>query len=726
MGFMTAFVAAGALIGAVRAFDVEDMLAAPRRSTANVNPSGEWALFSSTRYNWTSHKASTTWHLMEVASGEISDAPFDSEVSEVVWVGETDTSILYINGTNEEVAGGVTLYTADVTDFNPTLVASLDAPFQGLKAQRAESGDIHFVVTAKAYFNNGSAYNPELASQPLSSGGLYDNVFVRHWDFYIEQERYSIFSGKLSAQQLGYPTGNGTAEGGLSFDGEMKNLLYGMNYTITRPETPVQPFGDSGDYDISPDGQTVAFLTKSPHLPKANYTASYIYLVPHDGSEEPVAINGPNTTAPETAQGASGYPRWSPDGTKLAYGQQDGISYESDRFKLYVANIDGLNSEVNSVAEDWDSTPSALAWGPEGKLYVASELNAMNRLWLIPYDAEASFKPTNFTGEDSYVSDYTVLKDGSVLVSSASGWTSREFYTQKPGEDKKVLFSANKVDAELEGLEQGSTDYFWFTNKDGDDIQTFMFKPTNFSESEKYPIAFVVHGGPQVAQGDNWSTRWNLRLWADQLNAIVTTVQFTGTPSYGQEFTDKIANNWAGTPYEDLQEAFEYMKENISYIDTDNAIAAGASYGAFMMNWINGHDFGRKFKAIVSHDGKLSQRGAYATEELWFIQKDQNGTIWDNPENYALWDPLDHIRNSTTPQFIVHNDLDYRVVVSDGIMLFNILQSRGVPSRFLHFPDEGHWVVNRENSKLWHEYIFNWCRHYLEGEELIEEPVIKQ
>jgi dipeptidyl aminopeptidase/acylaminoacyl peptidase len=145
------------------------------------------------------------------------------------------------------------------------------------------------------------------------------------------------------------------------------------------------------------------------------------------------------------------------------------------------------------------------------------------------------------------------------------------------------------------------------------------------------------------------------------------------------------------------------------------------------MNWIQGHDLGRKFKAIASHDGKLSQRGAYATEELWFIQQDQNGTVWDNPENYAKWDPLDYAGNFSTPHFVVHNDLDYRVVQGDGIMLFNILQSRGVPSRFLHFPDEGHWVLNRENSLVWHKAIFNWIRYYTgQDEELIQDIVIHQ
>ncbi|PSN65218.1 dipeptidyl-peptidase-like protein V precursor [Corynespora cassiicola Philippines] len=718
MALRTATLAAALLLGSARAITPEGMLAAPRRGTANVNPSGEWALYSSTSYNWTTHKSSTTWELLNIPSGNVTEAPFDSDVSEVVWIGSTNTSILYINGTNDEIAGGVTLYTADVgaEQFSPTLVASLAAPFQGLKAVKTESGDINFVVNALAYWNNGSAYNPELASTPLSSGQLYDSNFVRHWDFYIAAERYAIFSGVLAS-------GNGS----LSFDGEVKNLLWGINATITRPETPVQPFGDQGDYDISPDGSKVAFLTKAPELPKANYTASYIYVVPHDGSEVPVAVNGPGSTAPEATKGASESPKWSPDGKKLAFGQQDGISYESDRFKLYIAEIDGLDATITPVAEDWDSSPSGFTWSHDGAdLWVVSELHAANRLWLVPSDADASFTPVNFTGPDTSVADFAILPNGAAFVSASASWTSRIFYTQVPGEDKDIVFTANEVDPELEGLKPDSVSNFWYTGGDGDQIQCFVFYPTDFDPSKKYPLAFIVHGGPQSTQGDTWSTRWNLRTWADQ-GFIVTSPQFTGSPSYSQNFTDKIQANWGGTPYRDLVALFDHLEANVSYIDTDRAIAAGASYGGFMMSWINTHDLGRKFKAIVSHDGKVNQVGSYGTEELWFIQQDQNGTIWNDRENYERWDPLIHARNFSTPQFVIHNDLDYRLPIAEGIQLFNILQSLGVPSRFLHFPDENHWVLNRENSIVWHKSIFNWIRYWVGlDEELIQDIVIHQ
>ncbi|KAJ2987074.1 hypothetical protein NUW58_g4707 [Xylaria curta] len=725
-----AVLAVGILLPFANTLTIEGMLAAPRRSTANVNPSGKWALFTSTSYNWDTSKSSTTWQLLDVASGKTKEAPFGSEVSEVVWIGKTDTSILYINGTNDKTAGGVTLYTADVgaKTFSPTLVASLEAPFQGLKAVRTTSGDINFVVNSLARWDDGSAYNPELATAPSTSGAIYDANYIRHWDTYIASERYAVFSGKLASGKQGY-----------SLNGELKNLLFGIKATVTRLESPVQPFGDQGDYDLSPDGQTVAFLTKAPELSKANHTASYIYLVPHDSSKAAVSVNGPGSSAPQHAKGASASPRWSPDGKKLAYLQQDGISYESDRFKLYVAAVQGINSKVSAVAADWDSSPSSLQWTPNGKnLWVASELHASTRLFVVPHNAKSSFVPKNFTGPDTNLAGFAILPNERALVSASASWTSRIFYTQSPGSSKKVLFTANEVDPELKGLKPDSVSNFWVENDDGDLIQTFVFYPTDFDPKKKYPLAFVIfncihkaltvlcHGGPQSTQADGWSTRWNLRLWAEQ-GFVVTTVQFTGSTSYGQEFTDKIQSNWGGTPYTDLIKVFEHLKHNVPYVDTDRAIAAGASYGCYMTNWIQGHDFGREFKALVCHNGKVNQVAAYATDELWFIEHDANGTVWNDRENYELWDPLAHAHNFQTPEFIVHSDGDYRVSISEGIQTFNILQRLGVPSRFLHFPDETHWVTNRHNSLLWHRGIFNWIRYWVGlDEELIQEGVVHQ
>ncbi|KAI1260936.1 dipeptidyl-peptidase-like protein V precursor [Xylariaceae sp. FL1019] len=718
MAVKAAKVLAALALPLAHAYDIKGMLGAPRRSAALVNPSGKLALFSSVSYDWTEQAASTTWQLMDVKTGSITEAPFDSAVSEVVWVGPTDTSILYINGTNDDIPGGVTLYIADISlsEFSPKLVASLAAPFQGLKAVQTKNGGINYVVNALSHWNNGSAYNPEFASTPLSSGVVYDSNWIRHWDTYVTPERYAVFGGSIAPRNGSY-----------AVNSQPKNLIWGINARITRPESPVQPFGDAGDYDISPDGKTVAFLTKAPELPKANYTASYIYIVPHDGSEIAVQVNGPGTTAPLQARGASASPRWSPDGTKLAYLQMDGIAYESDRNKLYIAAINGLNSDVSVIAEDWDSTPSGFKWYHDGEsIWAISELYSSSRLYVVPVDADSSFVPSNFTGSDTSVADFEILPNGSALVSSASSWTSRMFYTQAPGGEKTVLFTANEVDAELEGLQPKDVSDFWVENDDGIMIQTFMYYPTDFDATKQYPLMFVFHGGPQSSLGDIWSVRWNLRLWAEQ-GFVVASTQFTGTPSYGQAFTDKITNNWGGTPYTDLVKVFEHLKNNVSFVDTDRAIAGGASFGCYMTNWIQGHDLGREFKGLVCHDGKVNQVGAYMTDELFFIEHDANGTIWNDRANYERWDPLAHAANFSTPELVVHSEGDYRIAISEGLQTFNVLQGRGVPSRFIYFPDESHQITNRANALLWHTHIFNWIRHWagLE-EELIQEGVVHQ
>ncbi|KAF2174937.1 hypothetical protein K469DRAFT_703963 [Zopfia rhizophila CBS 207.26] len=689
----------------VVAITPEQMLGAPRRSEAVPNPSGEIAYFSVSQYSFQEQSSSSAWKLLDLKTGDIKDLALNgSEVSEIVWLPGTETGIIYLNGTNEETPGGVSLWIGDA--LNPSessLVASLNAPFSGLKVANTSSGDLHFLVNSLAY-PNGTAYNPELAPKPRNTGQLYSNIYPRHWDTWLTKERYAVFAGTLS----------GNSSYSLAQPG-LRNLLQGINFTVTRPESPVQPFGGSGDYDISPDGEVIAFLSKATHLNKANYTASYIYLGPFDGSEVPAPINGPDSEADDEGhKGASAVPTFSPDGSKLGYLQQDGIEYESDRWKLYVVDIseDGVSaSNWHGIASEWDRSPDSIHWAPDGKsVFVSAEDFARTRIFNIPLNASNSFTPKNLTGVTS-VSAYSVLPDSSLLVSASGIWTSRDYYITSIDGSPKILFSSTKVDPELAGLGPEHYDEFFYTGSLGVQLHALVVKPTNFVANKTYPLAYIIHGGPQGSNGNVWSTRWNFQVWADQ-GYVVVAPNPTGSTGFGQELTDAIQNNWGSYPYEDIVLGWEYIDANLSYVDTENGIEAGASYGGFMTNWIQGHDLGRKFKALVTHDGVSNTLADYASEELWFIQHDNNGTIWDDRENYERFNPLDHILNYSTPHFIVHNTLDYRLPESDGLALFNILQSRGVPSRFLNFPDENHWVLDPENSLFWHQEIFNWINYW--------------
>ena len=565
-----------------------------------------------------------------------------------------------------------------------------------MKAVSTSSG-ISFLVNCLAY-ENGTAYNEETYEAPRSTARIYDSIYVRHWDAYLTPRRYAVFSGKLAL-----------SGGQYNISQRPVNLLKGLS-GYTRPESPVQPFGGAGDYDISADGTTAAFLSKAPELPAANYTTSYIYLVPADGSKVAQPINKQNGPGvPPNARGASAGPTFSPDGSQIAYFQMDGESYESDKNKLYVANTSG-HLNITVIAEDWDRTPDQLAWANDAQsIYVAAPDLGYERIFNIPLNAPSTYTPTNLTNE-GVVAAFYILPNDDLLISDSRIYSSRDIYTLSSSGATNELLAAYKIDAGLSGLGPHTRGEFYFQGNQTS-VQSWIVYPSNFDPSKKYPLAFLVHGGPQGGWYDNWSTRWNPAVWADQ-GYVAIMPNPTASTGWGQAFQDGVTNQWGGIPYYDLVACWDYVDQTFAFIDTANGIEAGASYGGYMTNWIQGHELGRRFKALVTHDGVANTLADYGTEELWFIQHDFNGTLWDNRDNYERWNPLNYIHEWATPHFVVHGELDYRLPVSEAIQMFNILQERGVPSRFLNFPDENHWVLKRENSIVWHTEIYKWINYY--------------
>ncbi|RPB20124.1 hypothetical protein L211DRAFT_574032 [Terfezia boudieri ATCC MYA-4762] len=667
------------------AFTPKDLLSEPRRTVAVPNDDGTKALFTTTAYSFDSHSRNKTFNLLDIKTGNISVALCDTGASEVVWLGD---SIAYLKGSTD-VAGGTDLWIS--SSDKAYKAGSFPAAVSGLILKKVKDGAVTFVFTALAY-PNGTMYNAATAPKKYTSGRVYTSLFVRHWDTYIEQWRNALFSGSLTKK-------DGTW---IISSTKFVNLL-----ANTKLESPIPPFGGTDNYDTN--GEQLAFVAKDPNSNQATNTVSYVYISDLKGGV-PKPIN--LLSHSYILNGASTSPAWSFDGKKLAYLQMPENGYESDRNHIFV--YDG--KKIISLVPDWDRSPSKVSWSPDGKyLYLTAEEFGRVKIFVLPSDpSKIKGNPTPIGGKQGSVTDYFPLGTTDNLLVSSTSIISPTYYSvvDVSANSENIIFdpkaghssgSATLIRSQIEEI--------WAPRSDSTKIHAWVVKPSFYKEGEKYPLAFLIHGGPQSSWADSWSTRWNPAVFAEQ-GYIVVTPNPTGSTGYGEKFTDVIQNNWGGAPYQDLILTYEYALEKYKDIDANRAVALGASYGGYMINWIQGNPFGRKFKALVCHDGVFSTNAQYGSEELWFPIHDFGGSFITHPQNYAKWSPSNLVKNWATPQLIIHNELDYRLPISEGLAAFNILQEKGVPSKFLTFPDENHWVLNPENSLLWHSEVLGWINKW--------------
>lgn len=480
----------------------------------------------------------------------------------------------------------------------------------------------------------------------------------------------------------------------------------------------------SPSFDINPTG--LVFIAKDPTLNQATTTKSDVYYLPLTTFTEPAPK--PQIITTPGLEGASASVAFSPVSPSIVFSRMKDISYESDKNRLLLVPdvTKSLQaSEFYSTPDgvgSWDRSASATFWSADGKtLYVQVEDFARVRLFSVAADASTTEYPKLIVAEGG-VSDVHALDDGKLLVSSSS-FLDNSIYTlvdpvlaaSSNATSGSTLISTNLGLGAPWGLSRSQISEIWYAGSETP-VHAWVIKPSFYKEGETYPLMFYIHGGPQGATEDVWSTRWNMLVFAEQ-GYVVVAFNPTGSTGFGQSLTDGIQNQWGGRPYLDLVAGFEYIESHLPFIDTDRAVALGASYGGYMTYWIQGQALGRRFKAIFTHDGSFNTLAQYASEELWFMQHDFNGTLWDDYANYERWNPAAHTANWSTPHLIVHNELDYRLPVAEGLAAFNVLQAKGVESKFLSFSDENHWVLRPENSMVWHKAVLDWLGSYvgLEG-----------
>jgi dipeptidyl aminopeptidase/acylaminoacyl peptidase len=546
---------------------------------------------------------------------------------------------------------------------------------------------------------------------------IFTHLLYRHWDTYKEGKRTHLFVIEVQPGVIGAQLGGAVTE----------TTILTRDLTPGDYGAPVFSLGGQDDYVFSPDGKELCYASNHDAMPAAS-TNNDLFTVPVEWPADSTSAQVIAATKDITAENkaADNTPLYSPDGKYIAYRAQQRPGYESDRWRLML--YDRKTGEKKDLTERFDRWIGSTVWSRDSRtIYFSSEDEGTSPIYRIGIPQPAS--AVRYV-VDYYNDDVTITSDGrTLLFTRMSVQAPNEIYSAnamatgciastgsvQPGQPACIVEKGVPV-TDMNGtvLSQVSMqplDAFWFESSSPDTyfgkmVEGFLVKPPNFDPSKKYPVKFLIHGGPEGAWGDDWSYRWNPELFAAN-GYVVVMINFHGSTGYGQKFIDAINGDWGGAPFEDLMKGLDYAEQHSPFIDKDRECALGASYGGYMANWILGHT--DRFKCIVTHDGMFDTESFWdTTEELWFPEWEFKGTPYTNREMYRKWSPMLFAQNFKTPTLVIHGQLDYRLDLSQGLALFTTLQRLGVPSKMLYFPDEGHFVLKPQNSQLWYKTVNDW------------------
>jgi acylaminoacyl-peptidase len=701
---LAAFVAlaalgAGAPLAEARPFTPKDLATLDRLSDPRVSPDGRFAAFQVRSTDWENNRGRTSIWLLDLTARGATPTRLgvgDQGANTPRW--SADGRSLYFLSAR---SGSNQVWKTDLVGAEAVQVTDLPLDVQAFRL--SPRGD-RIVVALSVYpdcdslqcsVDRAKATNP---AYPEATGQTFDRVFVRHWDTWKTGERNHLFSAPLDADGVvADARGTTPADPATRREQAFRPLMQGFD-----GDTPSKPFGDDGDFEITPDGEAVVFSARLAGKTEPWSTNFDLWRVPIDGGEATRRTNNPAWDAePRPAPGFS-----IDRGGRVAHLAMKRPGFEADRFAVMLRDYrDGRFTE-RELAPTWDRSAHALAWSKDGRtLFAIADDLGQGRIFAI--DARTgAVKP--LTG-DGNVSGYSVGPDAIVYTREGLDGPAKLYRIPLRGGAPTLLFDPNAE--KLKGVELGAFEQFSFRGWNGETVYGYVMKPVGWREGEKYPVAFIVHGGPQSSYANDWSWRWNPNTYAGAGYGVVF-IDFHGSPGYGQAFTDSVSRDWGGKPLEDLQKGWAAALQRYPWLDGERACALGASYGGYMINWMAGN-WKEPWNCFVNHDGVFDLRAmAWSTEELWFTEWENGGPAWTRDLPNFRFDPADHVAKWEVPMLVIHGQQDFRVPLEQSLATFNALQRKGIESRFLYFPDENHWVLKPQNSVQWHTEVQAWLdRH---------------
>jgi len=516
------------------------------------------------------------------------------------------------------------------------------------------------------------------AAQSKTTGAIHERLFLRHWDTWKDGRQSQLFA---------IPLENGRAAAAPT----------ALSASLDA-DVPSKPFGDASEYTFSPDGARIVFAARLKGQSEAWSTNFDLWEVPTDASSAPV-----NLTADNPAWDTQ--PVFSADGSLMAWRAMERPGFESDRFHIEL--LDLKTGERRRLAADWDRSALDIAFAADGSsIYATADHFGQRPLWKIDLESGRS---TMLTGP-GHVEEFSAGAD-QIVYTLATLEMPADLHSLRLRDG--AIARLTRANAErLADVRLGKPVQFSFAGWEDETVYAHVVAPAAFEPGRKYPVAFIVHGGPQVSYGNLWSYRWNPQTYAGAGYGVVF-VDFHGSPGYGQAFTDSISGDWGDKPLVDLKKGLAAALEKYPWLDGERVCALGASYGGYMINWIAGN-WSEPFRCLVSHAGIFDNRFmAYSTEELWFDEWEFGGPPWEAAAKLEQHNPVNHVADWRTPMLVIHGANDFRVPYSQGIATFTALQRRGIPSRFIFYPDENHWILKPANSLQWHREVERWLAEHL-------------